>query len=84
MIGRSHLRVLLPQFNGQLRVTFQYKTPAFLRQVQECKHLPGHFEYKGRIIEWKPFSGSRPGQAVVVNLFDVQVKILIPVVFKHR
>ena len=42
---RRNFRMLLPQFNGQFRVTFQADFPAIFRQVQQCKHLPG-FRHK--------------------------------------
>jgi len=33
MIGRCKLGLLFPQFNGQLRITFQADAPGFLCEV---------------------------------------------------
>jgi hypothetical protein len=40
MIGRGHLRILLPQLYGQFRVTFQADPPAVFRQVKRANILP--------------------------------------------
>jgi hypothetical protein len=71
MIGRSHLRVLFPQFKSQLRVAFQADAPAFLRKVQQGKHLPGHFKYQCSIVEWESFGGAGFGKVVFADFFDI-------------
>ena len=56
---RSYLVVLFAQFNGQLRIALQADSPAILRQVKQCKHLPGHFKDQGSVIEREAFGDSR-------------------------
>ena len=69
---RSNLRVLLPQLNGQFRITFQADPPAIFRQVQQSKHLSGHFKDQCRVIKRESFGDSRFADAIIADLFDVQ------------
>jgi len=71
MPGRCNLRVLLPQLDGQLRVTFQGDAQAVLRQIEQGEHLPGHFKHKDRVIEREAFGSTWFGNTVFADLFDV-------------
>ena len=63
--------MLLPKFNGQLRITFKADSPAVLRQVEQGKHLSGHFEDQCCIIERESLGDSGFGNAVFSDLFNV-------------
>jgi len=70
MPGRCNLGVLLPQFYGQLRVTFEADAPAVFRKVQDGKN-PYGLKYQGRVIEWEAFGDARFGDAVFTDFFNV-------------
>jgi hypothetical protein len=63
--------VLLPQFNGQLRITFQTDAPAIFREVEQGKHLPDHFENQGGVIEREALSDSWFANAVFSDFFNI-------------
>jgi hypothetical protein len=71
MIGRCNLGVLLPQFNGQFRITLQAYSPGFLREVEQCEHFACHFKDQGGVIERKSFRDSGFGDAIFAYFFDV-------------
>lgn len=39
VVGRGYSRVLFPQFNGQLRVSFQADAPLLFWQVKKGEHF---------------------------------------------
>ena len=69
--GGGNCRMLFPQLDGPLRITFQGDSPAVLRQVEQGEHLPGHFKDQGGVIKGEAFSNTWFGQAVFPDFFDV-------------
>jgi hypothetical protein len=73
MPGSCDFRVLFPQLNSPLRVSFQADSPAIFRNVKQGKHLPGHFKDQGCVIERESFSDGWFGNAVFADFFDVHI-----------
>ncbi len=74
VIFRSNLRVLHPQFNGPVGITFQADPPAVFLKVQQGKHLPGYFKDQCCFGKMKAFGDCWFGQAVFAYFFDVHIR----------
>jgi len=71
VICACYFGVLLPELDGQFRIAFQADPPAVFRQVEQGKHLPGHFKDQGSIVKREAFGDSFFGDAVFSDFFCV-------------